>query len=118
MQDATIDNALLALRKQIILGGGEGRDHVQALLQMRGVRLPRVLGPKAADAMRKGHMAYMILEALRQRPMTRKELVVRLADKRHDVSQEKLYWRTAYALNKLRVKGLVMRDGRVWRLAP
>lgn len=117
MQDATIDNALLALRKQIILSAGEGRNHVEALLQVRAVRLPRVLGPKAANAMRKGHMAHMILEALRERPMTRKELVAHLAHKRPDVPQERLYWRTASALDKLRIKGLARREGRVW-LAP
>lgn len=114
MQDATIDNALLALRKQMILENGEGRDHVEALLQIRGVRLPRVLGPKAANTVRKWHMAYMILEAIRARPMTLKELVAHLAHKRPDVPQEMLYWRTASALNKLRVKGLVLREGQLW----
>ena len=33
-----MDNALLALRKQIILGDGGGRDHVEALLHMRRKR--------------------------------------------------------------------------------
>ena len=114
MQDRTIDSALLALRKQIILGGGEGRDQVEALLQMRGVRLPRVLGPRPPDAVRKWHMGAMILDALSERPMTRKELMVRLAVKRPDVSPERLYWRTASALNTLRVNGQVKREGRVW----
>ena len=114
MKDITINNALLALRKQMILGDDNGRDKVEALLKMRGVRLPRVFRPRAGDAMRRGHMAHIIREALSSRPMTRKELVAHIAAKRPDVPHERLYWRTASALNKLRVKGMVRREGRVW----
>ncbi|MTJ05746.1 MAG: hypothetical protein FH759_13765, partial [Sediminimonas qiaohouensis] len=40
MQDRTIDNALLALRKEIVRHGRDGLDHVEALLTLRGVELP------------------------------------------------------------------------------
>lgn len=43
MQDKTIDNALLALRRQIIRSEGDGLDHVEALLTQRGVRIPRAV---------------------------------------------------------------------------
>ena len=42
MQDRTIDNALLALRKQ---GGSQGKI-AEALLDMRGVSLPNVYPTK------------------------------------------------------------------------
>ncbi len=42
MQDKTINNALLALRKQIIRGDGAGRGHVVAMLRPRGGDMPRV----------------------------------------------------------------------------
>ena len=56
MQDKTINNALLALRKQIIREGGNGLDHVQALLEQRGVNMPRVLPPKRSDVAKRGQM--------------------------------------------------------------
>ena len=118
MQDKTIDNALLELRKQIIRGNGEGQEHVEALLRVRGVDMPRVLPAKPTDSARQGQMARLILEALSERPMTRGALVAHIADKRPDVPLERVYWRTDAALDRLRVKGKVRREGRVWnRLA-
>jgi len=117
MQDRSIDNALLALRKQIIRDSLDGLDHVEALLQMRGVAPPKGK-PKPANAARKGGMASMILDALRECPMTLTELVAWISPKRPDVSPERLYYRTASALTQLRIKGLVRREGRVWGLDP
>ncbi len=63
-------------------------------------------------------MARLILCALSERPpMTRRELVTHIAAKRPDVTLERIYWRTDAALNKLRVKGKVRSEGRVWLLA-
>ncbi|WP_159458612.1 hypothetical protein [Roseisalinus antarcticus] len=53
MQDKTIDNALLALRKDMIRNGGDGLTHVEALLTMRGVGLPAVL-PSGSTQQAKG----------------------------------------------------------------
>ncbi len=114
MQDKSIDSALLALRKQITRNDGEGLAHVEALLAMRGVDMPRVRPAKAANSARRGEMARLILCALSERPMTRRELVAHIAAKRPDVTLERIYWRTDAALNKLRVKGKVRREGRVW----
>lgn len=114
MQDKTINNALLALRKQIIRESGEGLDHVEALLALRGVDLTTVYQAKAANWARRGHMHRMALEALKDGPLTRRQLVDRIAGQRPEVPPERIYWRTDAALAKLQAKGLVRREGRVW----
>ena len=50
MLDKSMDGARLALRKGIIRGDGAGLEHVEALLALRRVTLPRVLPAKRADA--------------------------------------------------------------------
>jgi hypothetical protein len=94
MQDKSIDGALLALRKQIIRGKLDGLEHVEALLLMRGVDLPRVMPPKRPDAARRGHMARLVIGALREGPKTMRELVPIIADQQPNISQEAAYIRT------------------------
>ncbi len=114
MQDRSIDNALLALRKQIIRGDGEGLEHVEALLTLRGIPMPRVYPAKCPTTARKGSMALMLLEALRSGPKARPELVTYVEARRPEVPADRLYWRTDAALAKLHRRGLVRREGRVW----
>ena len=54
MQERTINSALLALRKQMIRGEGEGLDHVEALLALRGIHPPRVMRAKRSDVAKRG----------------------------------------------------------------
>lgn len=118
MQDRTIDNALLALRKQIIREKLEGLEHVEALLAIRGVAMPRVMPAKAANTARRCAMRLMVLGALRDGPMTRKQIVAHIAPLRPDVPPERLYWRVDAALAKLHYAGKVRREGRVWVANP
>jgi len=107
MQGKTINNALLALRRE----GGEIQELAERLLAMRGINyLPRIIGNPA----KRGEMRRMVLDALRDSPKTRRELVAHLAPMRPDVPPERLYWRTDAALSKLRKAGLVRREGRAW----
>lgn len=107
MQDRTINNALLALRKQ----GGETQELAERLLAMRGVNhLPRIIESPA----RRGDMKRMILGALRDGPKTRKELVAHVVERRTDAPSDRLYWRVDAALSRLRIGGLVWREGRMW----
>jgi hypothetical protein len=64
MQDKSIDGALLALRKQIIRGDGNGLCHIEALLRQRGVHMPAVLPAKRKDVAGKGLMAIWVMQAL------------------------------------------------------
>ncbi|MEW9919466.1 hypothetical protein AB2B41_07625 [Marimonas sp. MJW-29] len=117
MQDRTIDSALLALRKQIIRNKGEGLEHVEELLRMRGVHMPRVLPPKRKDVAPRGMMTAMLLEALRDGPMTLREATAYVAKRRPELEPDFAYGRTLRVLVKLKAKGLVQREGRLW-LAP
>lgn len=114
MQDRTIDNALLALRKQIIRDSLDGLDHVEALLQMRGVDAPRVMPPKRKDVAKRGHMTALVLEALRIGPKTAEVVTAYVAPRRPELTPEAAKKRTSQALTKLKMRGLVRREGRVW----
>ena len=121
MQDKTINSALLALRKNLIRECGAGLDHVEALLAMRGVPMPAVLPAKRRDVARKGHMAAMILEALRRGPKPLREIAAHVASKRPEIDERAAYVRTTQALDKLKRKGRVVQDfgpdGCLWRVA-
>jgi hypothetical protein len=114
MQDKTINNALLALRKQIIRGEGNGLAQVERLLRMRGVDMPRVLPAKRKDVARKGYMSKLVLEALRGAPKTTIEVAGYVARNRPELTPEAAKKRAGLCLTKLKRKGLVGREGRVW----
>ena len=108
MQDRTIDSALLNLRKQMIRGDGAGLEHVETLLRMRGVDMPRVLPPKRPDAARRGQMQALILEALRDGPKPFRAIVDHVAHGRSEISYEAAYVRTGQRLDAMKHKGLVV----------
>jgi len=121
MQDKTINSALLALRKQIIRGKLDGLTHVEALLMMRGVDMPAVLPAQRPDVARRGHMAAMVLDALRDGPKPLREIAAHVASKRPEIDERAAYVRTTQALDKLKRKERVVlecgRDGCLWQLA-
>ena len=117
MLDKSIGGALLALRKQIIRGDGAGLEHVEALLRLRSVPIPRVLPSKRVDAARRGHMRRLVLGALRGGPKAMPDLVAHVAAHRPELGPQAAYHRTGQALQKLRLAGLVTREGRSWGLA-
>lgn len=118
MQDRTIDNALLALRKQIIRGDGEGLELVEGLLVRRGVHMPRVLPARREDCFKHGEMRRAILEALERGPERGGDIVRHVMTKRPDMSYQQAQKRVASVLTKMRHKGLVARQGDLWELAP
>lgn len=111
MQDKTINNALLALRRE----GGEAQVLAERLLAMRGVNyLPRMIQNPAT----RSQMKRMILAALSDRPMNRRQMMAHVASLRPELTLEQLHRRTDTALWRLHVAGLVRREGGVWKLAP
>jgi len=116
MLDKSIDGALLALRKQIIRGNGEGLAHVEALCRMRGVDMPAVLPAKRADAARKGMMRLIILDGIRQGCTSQRALAAYVANQRPELSPCAAYVRTTQALQKMRRAGIVAREGRIWEV--
>lgn len=99
MQDRTINNALLALRRE----GGEARELAERLLAIRGIdRLPRMIDKPA----KRGHMQSLVMEAMRDGLATRPQIVAYVAERRPDAPQDRMYWRVDAAIMKLRKKGL------------
>jgi len=117
MLDKSIDGALLALRKQIIRGNGEGLAHVEALCRMRCVDMPVVLPAKRADAARKGLMRLIILDGIRKGYSTQRDLAAYVASQRPELSPCVAYVRTTQALQKMRRAGMVRCEGGLWGLA-
>jgi hypothetical protein len=122
MLDKSIDGALLALRKQIIRESKPGREHVEALLALRGVPAPRVLPAKRGDVAKRWETRRFVLRAFKDGPTPLAELVGLVRAWKPDVPERLAYGRTAQALYKLRDAGLVTPEGErgryVWRLAP
>ena len=98
MQDRTIDNALLALRKQIIRSQLEGRGQVEKLLRLRDVPIPCVMMYSAY----RGCMKRLILDALQDRPKTLCEVVAHVATGRPELTRETAYQRTAQRLYRMK----------------
>ena len=97
MQDKTINNALLALRKQIIRANGDGLAHVEAMLVMRGVHMPAVLPTKLPDVAGKGIVAYLIIQALRGGPKRMSEVAAYVDLKRPEFDFQAANIRTGQA---------------------
>lgn len=123
MQDKSIDGALLALRKQIIRGNGQGLAHVEALLTMRGVPTPRVMPAKKADAAKRGQMRALVFDVLRDGPKPLQDIVAHVVAARPDLEPRAAYKRTKQVLAKMRLceRGGVLSEKRgqmyVWRLS-
>ncbi len=122
MQDKSINGALLALRKQIIRRDLDGLAHVEALLVMRGVDMPRVMPARRACAAGQGQSRAMVLDALRDGPKLRKDIVRHVASRRPEIPPDVAYARVDRVLWKMRKVGLIDRgfgpDGCLWKLAP
>lgn len=119
MQDRTITNALLALRGQIIRGNLDGLKHVNALLAARGVDLDgqRVPHKMPADTCERGEVKMLILEALRTGPKRPPEIAALILAGHPDIPPCVALRRAYRAAHKLRVRGFLVSDDGVWRLA-
>ncbi len=112
MQDNTINRALLVLRRQTI---AEGLDYVEALLALRGGAMPpiRTMPPDRAKRMQ---MTRLILDALQNGPQLIGGIAAHVARNRPELSHKAAYRRTCCVVYRMKRKGLVGRDGRVWWL--
>lgn len=119
MLDKTITNALIALRAQIIRDHLDGLAHVDALLLARGIDPAklRVGTKRKPDCARQGFMRLMVMEALRGGPKRHSEVAAMILPRRPEITSQAAYKRTGQALAKMRLGGLVKREGRLWGLA-
>lgn len=115
MQDRTINNALLALRRQIIRSEGDKLEHVEALLVQRSVRIPRAV---QISPMSRGECRRLVLSML---PCTASEAAMAIMQRVPSTSRRSAYHRAYMALRRLEDDGRVVRnigpDGCLWRVA-
>ena len=109
MQDRTIDNALLALRRQ----GGSQAKLADVILELRGIPLPVIQN----EPMRRGEAARLVLNELKRGPVTCPQIADLIAIDRPDLPRRYALHRAYMALKRLEAKGLVWDDKPVWRLA-
>lgn len=120
MQDKSINGALLALRKAIIRGDLDGLAHVEALLAMRDVPMPAVLPARKQCAAGRGRSRAMVMDAIRDGPKLRRDIVRHVAAQRPEIPTDVAYRRVDQCLWKMKKAGLVVQnfgsDGCLWRL--
>ena len=116
MLDKSIDAALVELRRQIVRGGLEGKEHVEALLIARGVALRPMSRQLVAVRLPRNYLRRMILAALKGGPMTGPAIAAMVTAKSPQIAPGQAYFRAYSAVTRLRYAGLVVRDGKAWRL--
>ena len=117
MQDKSINNALLELRAQIIRGGLDGLDHVEALLLARGVDLPHVPKSHAANSLPRMAMLRLLVGALRDGPKGGPAIAAYVAAHQPAISYRQAQRRIHQGLARAVAHGYAVRDENVWRLA-
>lgn len=107
--DKTTNVSLYYLRAQIIRDGLEGLEHVDALLRLRGIDPDALRVPEKKNwTYRRGGLTVAVLGVLRQGANTAPQIAAALDHRHSSVCQ---------CLATLEARGVVRREGRVWRLA-
>jgi len=105
MQDRTINNALLALYR-----AGEGLEHVEALMALRGVEKPAIMHDRPLS---RGRCKRLVLSML---PCTSSQIADAIQEAVPGVSRKSAVQRAYMALTRLEARGVVRREGRTWHL--
>ena len=109
MQDKTINNALLELRR---MGGTQGK-LAETLLELRGVPLPRVCKQRF-KSFERNELRELVFAALADGPKLGGQIVAYAVTQRPDVPYDVMQSRLSTRLWTLQRKGRVCRDGVLW----
>jgi len=112
MQDRTIENALMTLHN----AGGEQADLARQLLRMRGIEPPRLVS-RCSDPFRRNQMRAAIFDALKDGPKTGPEIVRHVMHYRDGWAFKDAQGRVSTALTKMKLAGMVRREGWMWATA-
>ena len=111
MQDRTINNALRAIYRK---GGDQGKI-AQTLLIARNVPIPRMA---QNQPLRRGQTKAIVLSALAGGPKTTGQIGCEVAKLRPALTPKQATQRAYMALERLRVGGIAVRNGRFWTITP
>ena len=116
MQDKTINNALLRVRRDAYGRDAEAFGHAEALLQLRGVDLAAhpILRRSTVKRFGDGKMKRTILRSLRTGPKTMREIAQAVHVASPEISHQDAYKRAGISLARYKSEGLVKREGRLW----
>lgn len=111
MQDRTINNALLHLCRE---GGSQGR-LAEVLCELRGVDIP---ARYSFQPFKCGTIKRLVIEQLRTGPKTIGALAGPVREANPALTHHQAYNRAYHTLHRLKDRGVVVRDGEEWGLAP
>lgn len=109
MHDRTIYNALRA----VVRGVGEREELTKRLLVLRDATFPARLH---IEAMQRGGAKRFVLMAMQAGDQTVRQMAERLQADRPSMPRKSVHNRCNAALFRLEAKGVVVREGRLWRL--
>ena len=113
-KDESLISALHYLRCRIVRDNEPGREHVDALLAQLGVDPETLPMPrKVPKRFKRGELRRAIISALRDGPVMGAEIAEKV---RGDMAYEDAYKRVYGALDQMKRRGLVTREGRVWKI--
>ncbi len=120
MLDKTIGSALLNLRRQIVRGGLDGLPHVEALLVVRGINpsCHRIAPPRAPNMFPRRELRRLITEGLRDGPMRGRDVAAYVSGREPSATYAQAIRRVYQALAHMQTAGMVVRDGKVWKIIP
>ncbi|MCA8882716.1 MAG: hypothetical protein KDA50_03035 [Rhodobacteraceae bacterium] len=119
IKDETVVSVLHYLRSVVIRDGQSGLEHVDALLRLQGIEpecLP--IPDKRPKAFKRGELRALILGLLKGGPQTGRQIAEAVTQSRDNLTFKQSYKRVYLALHVMQKRGMVRRDGGVWRLAP
>ncbi len=113
-----VNSALCNLYVELRRNCGEGLEHVEALLRLRGIEPDNIRVPeKRKRIFRRGQLWRAVLEILRDGPMPSGQIAARLIAENPDKCPKQVRWSMYMTLRKLRTAGLVTHEGRLWERA-
>ncbi|WP_372603053.1 hypothetical protein [Actibacterium sp.] len=118
IKEETVVSVLRYVREEILRDGLDGIEHVEALLEARGVApdsLP--VAAKTPKAFKRGELRRMVMDALRDGPQTGAEIAKAVHAQMQDLTYQQVYKRVYVCLWQMKGRGVVVLGGGVW-LAP
>ena len=113
IKEDTVISVLHYLR-QVAIREGEDTQHIDAILTARGIDPETLKTPrKTPKAFAKGELQRKVLEALRE-PRTGPEIVEAIDS---PLPYRETYKRVYIVLDRLRRRGVLRREGRVWLIS-